>query len=1100
MGKSRVELHLHTHYSLMDGLNTAEEYVEVAKQFEMPAIALTDHGTLSGHREMQRACKDAGIKPILGVEAYISPTDRFDRRSVKKRDDNTQNYHHIILHAKDEEGLKNLHNMSREAWISGFYSKPRVDWELLDQYGEGIIVLSGCMNGLIPKAFERGGLEEAERIAAQYKERFGDDFYMEVQPHNPPELNAYLLELADKHKIKPVATNDCHFTRPELRWVEESLLILSTNPKQNNDATYDKTKHIENIFDRFREMYPERPISFEEIDVYLMSREEAANGFAEQGVTREDIFDNTFEVADKIGEYDYRENEDFLPRESSSPNDDLRKAVFEGLDMLGLTSAEYTKRAEEEMEIIANKNFSPYFLIVADMVREAKDRNIFVGPGRGSAAGSLVCYALGITEVDPIKWSLLFFRFIDESREDWPDIDVDFEKSRRGEVKEYLREKYGYVASISNFIYFSGKGVVRDAARVYSVPIPEVNKALKQVEKWDDFLTTGAEDTVKFRNKYPEVIDLAEHLRGRIRSVGMHAAGVVTSSVPIEDYAPFETRSDPNDKVSGRVPVVAWDMKECEQVGLIKLDVLGLNTLDVIHDTLDFVKSRHGKDIDLRKISLDDQRVYRQFHEGHTAGIFQADGATNREFLMRIEPTEFEDLVAATSLARPGAMNTVGDVYLKRKHGKEKVEYVHDVVRPFLEDTYGTVVYQEQVMLAATELGGMSRSDSNNLRKIIGKKRDAKEFEQYRDRFIEGASEKISVEKAEKLWHDFEAHAGYSFNRSHAVAYSFLTYQSMWLKTHYPLEFMAAAFRNEDKKEKRVSLLLEMRRLGLRLKLPHVNLSEAQAIIVDDYIRLGLTDIKYISDMVYRNIEKHGPYESYAHLREEADRKGSGINTRALAALRSVNAVPFDDNPEKGLDVSDNLFEYMDIPRFKGRELPEIVANKLTEIQDYTEDETHVVKGLVMSLKRGKTKAGKEWVRAEIVDETGKAGVFCDPAHTPEEGQMYVMLITWNRIMKAIPIDDFHEDNNAAFVQFMYNKGESAHVGTVRILAVERRFTAKRQLMATLVVANHEDEMRRVLVFPKNFGKYAGKLKEGTVHRVDLKKLDDGSLMLREVK
>jgi DNA polymerase-3 subunit alpha len=1083
----------------MDGLNTPEEMVQVAKSFDMPAISITDHGTLSGHRDLQIACADYGVKPILGVEAYISASDRFDRRPVSKREDNVSLYNHIILLAKNQQGLKSLNKVSREAWVSGYYHKPRIDWDLLDEYADDLFILSGCMNGLIPKAFERGEIDEAHRIAKQYKERFGDNFLIEVQAHNPPELNKFLLEIADSYSLKPVATTDCHFTRPELRWVEEAMLILSTSPKKASGKDYQSVSEISDVFDKFRELYPERPISFEDIDVYLMNRQELEEGFARQNITREDIYENTLWVAENVDDYILHKNEDFLPRFVDDPDADLRDKVFAGLDAMGLgTNPEYIARAKEELSVVSAKKFSPYFLIVADMIDWARSQNIFVGPGRGSAAGSLICYALGITKIDPIKYNLLFFRFIDVDRDDWPDIDTDFEKSRRGEIKEYLRQKYGYVASISNFIYFKDKGVVRDAARVYGVPIDEVNKALKQVDSWDDFLDSKVKETVSFRTKYSDVVDLASALRGRIRSVGLHAAGIVTSRVPIEDYAPFETRSDPSDKVSGRIPAVAWDMDQCADVGLIKLDVLGLNTLDVINDCLRFIKDRHGKVIDLNALPTDDKQVFRSFTEGNTVGIFQADALPYTSLLQEMGVDSFEDLVASNALVRPGARNTVGDIYIRRKKGLEEISYVHESVKQVLENTYGTIVYQEQVMLVSTILGGLSKSEANKLRKIIGKKRDVAEFEQYREKFIEGATRFISREMADSLWHDFEAHADYSFNRSHAVAYSMLSYWTMWLKTYYPLEFMTALFRNEGDNDKKTSIFSEMKRLGLSVKTPHINHSDASAKIVDDHIRLGLTDIKYISDKVFAHIDNSRPFESYADFRIFQSKKNSGVSSQAVNAMHSVGALEFKDNPRTG-DEHENYYEYLQIPRFSGRPLPENVVDVLTNVEDYTEDSTHIIKGMVKSFKRGKSAAGKEWVRVEIIDETGSMGAFCDPGSIPVAGQMYVILITWNRIMKFIPVDEFHEDNPEAFVQFMYEKGDRPSIGQIKILAVERRFTGKKQLMATLVIANGDREMRRVFVFPKVYSSSAGKMKEGAVMSVKLGKSEDGTMFLKEI-
>lgn len=1099
MSKTRVELHNHTHYSLMDGLNTPEEMVQVAKQFGMPAISVTDHGTLSGHRAMQEACYDAGLKPILGVEAYISASDRFDRRPVTKREDNVSLYNHIILLAKNENGLKNLHHMSREAWTSGFYSKPRIDWELMDQYGDDIVILSGCMNGLIPKAFERGDLDEAYKIAEQYSSRFGDNFYIEVQPHNPPKLNAFLLDLADKYKIAPVATTDCHFIRPELRWVEEAMLILSTSPKRAVGVNYHTTSHIKDIFERFRELYPDRPISFEEIDVYLMNREEAEAGFEKQGIAREDIFENTLKVAEEVSDYKFLKGEDLLPKVSANPDKDLADQAMIGLDGLGLAvDSEYLERMKHELDVIASKDFSSYFLIVADMIRWAKENKIFVGPGRGSAAGSLVCYALGITSIDPIKYDLLFSRFIDESRDDWPDIDMDFEKSRRGELKEYLGNKYGYVASISNFIYFKDKSVVRDAARVLGVPIEDVDRALKQVDTWDEFLTTGAKETIDFRTKYPEVTELASQLRGRIRSVGMHAAGVVTSSVPIEDYAPFETRSDPNDKVSGRIPAIAWDMEDCAAVGLIKLDVLGLSTLDVIHDCLDLIEKRHGKSVNLNSLPLDDKKVFNTLSAGNTVGVFQADAGPYRSLLMEMKVDSFEDLVASNALVRPGARNTVGQQFIDRKHGKESVKFIHPMLEGVLKNTYGTIVYQEQVMQVAMMLGGLTGSEANKLRKIIGKKRDVKEFDVYRQKFIDGATEHITLDQAKDLWHDFEAHADYSFNRSHAVAYSTLSYWTAYLKVNYPLEFMAALFRNEDNRDKKVDIFIEMRRLGIKVKVPHINLSDDRAKIEDGVIRLGLTDIKYISDKVFSNIDQHRPFKSYAHFKEIRTKKRSGITSQAENAMNVVGALSFSDNPLNG-DESDNYYEFLRIPKFAGKPLPKAVIEVLTNMEDFSEEGTYVIKGMVKETKRGKSAKGKEWVRAEVVDETGSDGLFCDPGDVPESGQMYMMLATWNRIMYKIPVDEVNESNPHPFIQFIFNKSKRPSFGAIEILAVETRFTQAKKMMATLVVANNKREMRRVFVFPAQYSSMAGKLKPGKILNVKLDKSRDGTLYIKEI-
>lgn len=1085
--KNRVELHLHSYYSLMDGLNSPNEYARLAKEFGMPALALTDHGTLSGHREFQEACKTHDIKPILGVEAYISPTDRFDRRPVKSREDNTSLYHHVGIIAKTQAGLENLHRLSREAWESGYYHKPRIDFELLEENAGDLIVLSGCMSGLVAKNILNGDLAKAEYFASKFKSVFGDNFYMEVQAHNEDTLNDWLLAIADKYKIQPVATTDCHFTRPELRWVEEAMLILSTSPKQNKEHSYESTKHIEDIFERYNTLYPDRPISFEEIDVYLMNRQELTDAFTDVGITREDIYESTLAIAESVEEYDYSENLDLLPRVSDNPDTTLRDAVFVGLEKRGFgKDSTYVERAKHELEIIEGKDFSTYFLIVQDIVDWCGENNILVGPGRGSAAGSLVCYALGITQVDPIEYNLLFSRFVDPERDDYPDIDLDFPKSRRGEVKEYIRTKYGHVASISNFIYFKDKGVVRDASRVLGVPIADVNKALKTIDTWEGFISDDA--TKEFREKYPEVQELADNLRGRIRSVGMHAAGIVTSSHPIEEIAPIETRKDPNDKVSGRLPVVAWDMNQCADAGFIKLDILGLNTLDVIQDTIDMIGMTQDE---IYSLPLGDARVYETLSKGYTVGVFQADAKPYRSLLVEMGVSNFGELAASNALVRPGARNTIGDSYIKRKNGQELVRHLHKITENILDDTYGLAVYQEDVMRIAQELGGFTGGEANRLRKIIGKKKDVTEFKPYKEKFIGNASEHVSKDEAEHLWHDFEAHADYSFNKSHAVAYSLLSYVTAWLKINHPKEFMTALFRNEGDKDKRVEVLIEMRRLGLSLLLPNVNESESEVAIQGDSIRLGLADIKYISDKVFAKLDKHRPFKHYGELLEKADEKGSGISTRTIGALNAVGACRHIGGPD---GKEENYYEYLGIPKFKSALDPEIERH-VSDIEDFNEEEVFILKGFVKGIKRNKPDSKVKWARVEMLDETGTCGVFHKSATEIEPGNMYVFLVAGNRIMKYVQIDDFTARNADPFVQALYH-GVDVEPGKVSVLAIEKRFTKAKKMMATAVFMNEKGEMRRALVFPAMFSKKANLVKEGKHVRASFKKLDDGGLMV----
>ena len=814
-----THLHVHSHYSLMDGLCSPEELLTAAKNAGQTAMAITDHGTLSSHREMQVAAKKLGMKPILGLEAYISATDRFDKRDIKNRDDNTQVFNHITLLAKNNEGLKNLQKLSEIAWTEGYYRKPRIDFEVLNEYGDGLIVLSGCMNGLIAKALQRKDMNKAMEYSRWFQNRFADDFYLEVQSHNDKEVNDGQEKISVELGIKMVATGDCHYATKDQKALEEALLILSTKPNQADGTSYESGKKHKDIFERFNHLYPDRPISFQNINVYIQSFEEIQKDFTSRWT--EDIYKNSVEISNKVEEYEFHENLKLLPKPKKDAHNQLIEMCNSTLKEKGLYNEEYQDRLKEELTVIKDKDFSSYFLVVSDMVRWAKDNEILVGPGRGSAAGSLVCYLLGITEVDPIKFDLLFFRFINPERNDFPDIDTDFMDRRRGEVKEFLRKRFKNVASISTYQYFKDKGVVRDAARVFDVPLGEVNKALKGVETFEEFESNKNVDW--FKQKYPEVLKFASDLRGRIRSVGIHAAGVVVAKDSISNYAPIESRSDSSDDVSGRVPVVAYDMDQAAEIGLIKFDVLGLKTLSVIQDTIKSIKERSHIDIDLHSLPLDDKLVFEDLSNGYTKGVFQAEATPYTNLLMKMGVNTFEDMVASNALVRPGAMNTVGAEYLARKRGDKIVQYVHPIMQPFLERTYGVVIYQEQVMQSCVHLGGMSWAEADKVRKIIGKKKDAKEFDVFKDKFIEGAKRYISKEDAEHLWHDFEAHAGYSFNRSHAVAYSMLSYWTAWLKHYYPTEFVFALLKNEGNKDTRTEYLLEAKRLGIKVLLPHVN-------------------------------------------------------------------------------------------------------------------------------------------------------------------------------------------------------------------------------------------------------------------------------------
>ena len=1088
---SFTHLHVHSYYSLMDGLNSPKELCQAALDAGQTAIAITDHGTLSSHRDMQIAAKELGIKPILGVEAYISPTDRFDRSS--KTDKSIQAYNHIILLAKNKKGLENINILQELAWNEGFYHKPRIDREVLNDYSEGIIVLSGCLNGLISKAIDKGNMEEAELLLKGFKQTFGQDFYVEVQSHNPMEINSALLELADKLKIKAVATGDAHFAKEEDRILEEALLILSTSPKFDKDADFDMSRNIKDMLDRFNYLYPDRRISFQDMNLFIQSRSEIEADFNKAGITRTDIYENTMEIANKIGEYDFNQGLDLLPVPKTDADEKLRELAYRGLERLQRASDDvYLARVEEELSVIASKNFASYFLVIADMINWAKENNIKVGPGRGSAAGSLVCYSLGITDVDPIKYDLLFFRFINPERNDFPDIDTDFEDRRRKEVKEYLKKKFKHVASISTYTYFKDKGVVRDAARVFMVPLQEVNRALKTVDTFEDFLSSP--NTKEFRARYPEVQWLADKLRGRIRSVGVHAAGVVVAKDDLRNYAPIESREDSQDKVSGRIPVVAYDMDTVADIGLIKLDALGLKTLSVISDTLQSIKERSGKDINLSELTMDDPKVYKMLSEGYTKGVFQAEATPYTNLLMKMGVDKFEDLVASNALVRPGAMNTVGAAYINRKHGKEAVDYSHVIMKEFTENTYGVIIYQEQVMQACVYLGGMSWSEADKVRKIIGKKKDAKEFDQFKDQFVTGASKQITQKKAEQLWHDFEAHAGYSFNRSHAVAYSMLSYYTAWLKSYYPLEFMFSILKNENDKDARTEYLIEAKRLGLKIKLPHVNESEIYFSLKDNSIIFGLAEIKFISDSIANKILDKRPFADYSDFIDKASKKGSGINSRAIAALNAIGGAAFTDNPRVG-NEKDSYYEYLGIPTFNLEGIPPRIKAQARPIDDFDDLGSFVMFGMVKSIKRG-----TGWARVELVDESGTVGLFHHEDTQIEPNQMYFILVGDNRIARYVNVKEINPNAPDLFVDYLYRKEYDLEEDEYMVINFTPYKTKAGKMMSHIVLSNSEKELTRVIAFPTMYKMSLAKMREGMKCKVVLAKLDDGTLNVKEIK
>jgi DNA polymerase-3 subunit alpha len=1075
---------------LFDWIATPEEYVDRAVDLGMTAIAITDHGTLSGHRELHRIAKAKGIKPILGVEGYMC-ADRFDTRDKSERDGELDLvYNHIVLLAKNQIGLENLNKINEIAWTEGYFKKPRFDFEVLEKYSEGIIVTSACPSSVLVKALENNEFAIAKDYIKWFKRVFKEDYYIEVMPHNESEINKQLIALADEFGVQVVVTPDCHHSSTDQKEIQEFKLLLNTHVKIDKEHTFEKSKKHTDMMERLDYLYGhDRQITFNKFDIHLLSYEEMKSAMEAQGIDRPDIYANTLSIAEKVGDYGIQEGMDLLPVQYKNPDKELKTLALEGLAERGLQdNQEYLDRLDEELKIIKDKKFGPYFLVVRSMIAWAKKEGIMVGPGRGSAAGSLLCYTLGITDIDPIKHGLLFFRFINPDRNDFPDIDTDIQDNRREEVKDYLVRQYKHVASIATFLSFKDKGVVRDVARVLNIPLTDVNKVLKMVDTWDEYCTSKT--TREFREKYPEVEIYGEQLRGRIRGTGIHAAGVVTSKDPIFRFAPMETRSSTGS--DERIPVVAVDMEEAERIGLIKIDALGLKTLSVLQDAIQIIKERDGKTITPLDIPMDDANVYQMLSDGYTKGVFQCEASPYTNLLVKMGVKNLAELAASNALVRPGAMNTIGKDYIERKHGRQNISYTHQVLKEFTEETYGCILYQEQVMQACVSLGGMSMSEADKVRKIIGKKKDAKEFDVFKDKFVSGASAYISPNDAKDLWHDFEAHAGYSFNKSHAVAYSTLSYWTAWLKYHYPLEFMYSLLKNEKDKDARTEYLIEAKRMGISIKLPHINDSDIDFKIEGKGIRFGLSGIKFISDKIAERYISARPFDSYAQLEEFTFTKGNGVNSRALQALRVIGAATFGDQPRNENEIKENLYEYLNLPEFN-ISVPSHYHAWITQNEDYEEKGSFILMGMVKGIKRS-----KGWSRVELLDKTGSVGIFDDENTTIEAGVSYLILANDNRILSAIPVDQI-KGSDSALVKFLNYKMLPYKDDDMFVVSFKPRITKTGKKMASLTLADSSRDLHSVTVFPTTFAKAYMKLEEGNVYKFSFGKTKDGTVILEDI-
>jgi DNA polymerase-3 subunit alpha len=897
MATEFVHLHTHSHYSLLDGAVKVQDLVSKTHRLGMKALALTDHGALFGAIEFYKEALKLGIRPIVGSEMYVAPEDH---RKKTRGGPGSDVAYHLILLAKDLDGYRNLMKLSSIGYLEGFYYKPRIDKKLLEEYHQGLICLSSCLKGEIPQAIMFRGVDVARGIAGEYRDIFGEDFYLEIQSHGIPEenqVNRGILEISSQMDIPVVATNDAHYLDREHAEAQDLLLCIQTG-KNREDRN------------RMRLATPE---------FYLKSQEEMELLFLEAPYA----LARTAEVAEKCNLVMHF-NERHLPRYPLPAGEEsleqyLAKLAHEGLKhRFPEPTKEMTDRLEYELGVINHMGYSGYFLIVRDFVTFAKDHDIPVGPGRGSAAGSLVSYALGITNLDPLKYGLIFERFLNPDRVSMPDIDIDFSDDGRGKVIDYVKQKYGAqnVTQIITFGKMLARQVIRDVGRVIGLPYGEVDKIAKLVPHTPKMTIKRALDEVPelkaLVDSSPEYQELIRHslvLEGLNRNAGTHAAGVVITPGELTDYLPLYRNSD-------QEVTTQYDMNIIENIGLLKMDFLGLRTLTVIQNTLELLKDRRVK-IDMDKLPLDDADTFRLFGDGETVGVFQFESSGMRDCLIKLKPERLEDLIAMNALYRPGPMQMVPD-FIQRKHGKDSIEYIHPALEPILKETYGVIVYQEQVIKIATEVAGMPLGKADLMRRAMGKKK-GELMRGVREEFVEGAQRhrKLTSQQAEELFDTIDKFSLYGFGKSHSACYALVAYQTAYLKAHYPVEFMAASLTSEMGSSDRMAILIdECRRMGISVQPPDVNLSFHRFTVTDGGIRFGLGAVKNVGEGAIQAIvearDEHGTFQSLFDLVEHVDLRQ--VNRKVLESLIQCGATDsLEGHRSQQLAALDEILNYGNI-------------------------------------------------------------------------------------------------------------------------------------------------------------------------------------------
>ncbi len=872
-----VHLHTHSQYSLLDGACKLEPLIETAKEYKMPALAITDHGNMFGAAEFYKKATQAGVKPIIGTEAYVAAGSRFDKKPIGKFPGGG---FHLVILAKNQTGYKNLIKLSTAGFLEGFYHRPRIDKQLLREHSGGLIALTACMKGEVNWHLLRGDPDRAVEAARELNEIFGDgNFYLEMQNHGLDKEELLLPMIYTVHRqtgIPIVATNDCHYLRQEDSEAHDALLCIQTG-KLISDT--DRMKYNTD-------------------QIYFKSAEEMAELFKDYP----EAIDNTVQIAEKCNlemEMGKLHLPHFpIPSPYTDPDSYLRHLCVEGLKKrFSKISQEINERLDYELSVIRQMKYAGYFLVVKDFIDHAWSIGVAVGPGRGSAAGSLVSYCLGITNLDPMKYSLLFERFLNPERISMPDIDIDFADRGRDKVIDYVVEKYNEknVCQIITFGTMAARGVVRDVGRVLGMPYSEVDKIAKMIPFAVGMtLEQALKDNGELKQLYDKdervkkLIDLSRPLEGLARHASTHAAGVVIAPSDLTDYVPlFKSNKDEI--------TTQFDMKMVEEIGLLKMDFLGLRTLTVIQDCLKMIEENHDKKIDIDAIDLNEKKVYKLFARGETIGIFQFESGGMRDYLRKLKPENLTDLTVMNALYRPGPLDSgMIDIYIERKNGRQEVTFEHPRLEKILKDTYGVIVFQEQVLQIANSLAGYTMGKADILRKAMGKKQ-AKLMAEQKKEFLDGCREhKIDPKIAGSVFDQIETFARYGFNKAHSTGYALIAYQCAYLKTHYPLEFMAAGMTSEMDDAGRIFILMEeCRRMNIIVQPPDVNESEIGFSVRDKKIRFGLLAIKNVGEgaveAIIRSRKADGKFTSLADIVSRVELKN--INRRTLESMIAAGAM-----------------------------------------------------------------------------------------------------------------------------------------------------------------------------------------------------------------